>query len=203
MNSRLILMLTFIFLTTLSASVLTEPIAVPIESEVVAAEDDTRDGVEEGSFEGLDAKEDNIPAAIKLYSVLRVVDGDTIVIDKDGTKETVRMIGLDTPETVHPSKSVQCFGKEASNKTSELLAGRSVFLEMDEGEGERDKYRRLLAYVFRDDGVFVNLLLIQQGYAYEYTYAAPYRYQSQFKAAETQAADEQKGLWADGVCYDL
>lgn len=136
----------------------------------------------------------------ELYRVVRVIDGDTIVIDYQGAAESVRMIGIDTPETVHPSKPVQCFGQEASKKTREWLEGARVRLEVDPVEGERDKYRRLLGYIHREDGLFVNLELISQGYAYEYTYNTPYLYQAEFRAAEAEARAAARGLWAAGVC---
>lgn len=136
----------------------------------------------------------------QLYRVVSIVDGDTVVINKDGKDESVRMIGIDTPETVHPTKVVECFGKEASLKTKEWLEGRKVYLVVDEGEGERDRYRRLLGYVFRDDGFFVNLELIRQGYAFEYTYDLPYKYQKEFIDAENDVRKAKRGLWEDGVC---
>ncbi|OGG85844.1 hypothetical protein A2392_00275 [Candidatus Kaiserbacteria bacterium RIFOXYB1_FULL_46_14] len=136
------------------------------------------------------------------YKVLKVIDGDTIVIDIDGTSETVRMIGVDTPETVHPSKAVQCFGVEASDQTKAWLTGQSVKLETDSSQGERDKYGRLLAYVFRADNLFINQKLITEGFAYEYTYNLPYKYQAEFKAAEANARTDKRGLWAEGVCAE-
>jgi micrococcal nuclease len=134
------------------------------------------------------------------YAVLRVVDGDTIVVSIGGKSETVRLIGIDTPETVDPRKAVQCFGKEASDKTKELLAGQRVMLEKDPSQGERDKYGRLLAYVYRSDGLSINKYLVEQGYAHEYTYNAPYKYQAEFKAAEAEARQQGSGLWAPGAC---
>lgn len=134
------------------------------------------------------------------YAVVRVADGDTISASIDGKIETIRFIGIDTPETVDPRKAVQCFGKEASDKTKELLTGQRVMLEKDPSQGERDKYGRLLAYVYRADGLFVNEYLVAQGYAYEYTYNAPYKYQAQFKAAEAEARTQGRGLWAPGAC---
>lgn len=136
------------------------------------------------------------------YLVTRVVDGDTIVIDKNGVLETIRFIGIDTPETVHPTKSVECFGQESSAKTKSWLNNQMVLLEFDYSQGERDKYGRLLAYVFREDGLFVNLELLLQGYAYEYTYNLPYKYQEDFKTAEVEAGYEERGLWAPDVCND-
>lgn len=140
------------------------------------------------------------PDEQELYPVVRVIDGDTIVISKDGVNESVRMIGVDTPETVHPSKPVQCFGEDASLKTKEWLEGRMVNLVLDEEEGERDKYYRLLGYVYRDDGFFINLELIKQGYAYEYTYNLPYQHQAEFVEAEIEAKGAGRGLWDETIC---
>jgi micrococcal nuclease len=138
----------------------------------------------------------------ELYAVESVVDGDTIKIRMGEKIETIRFIGIDTPETVHPSKPVQCFGREASNKTKELLTGKNVRIETDDSQGKRDKYERLLAYVFLDDGTNVNKLLVSDGFAYEYTYNLPYKYQSEFKKAESDAKLNKRGLWADGVCSE-
>jgi micrococcal nuclease len=135
-----------------------------------------------------------------LYSVVSVVDGDTVKLSIDGTTQTIRLIGLDTPETVDPRKPVQCFGKEASNKAKELLTGRSVRLEVDASQGTLDKYGRTLGYIFRDDGLFYNKHMIEQGFAHEYTYNIPYKYQSEFKAAEKSARENQRGLWSPDTC---
>ena len=134
------------------------------------------------------------------YKVVSVIDGDTIKINLNGTTETLRLIGLDTPETVDPRKPVQCFGREASNKAKELLSGRQVRLETDPSQGDRDKYDRLLAYIYRDDGLLYNKYMIEQGYAHEYTYNTPYKYQTEFKTAETEARVGERGLWAPDVC---
>lgn len=134
------------------------------------------------------------------YSVTDIVDGDTIKISMDGSEETLRLIGIDTPETVDPRKPVQCFGKEASNKAKELLSGQRVRIEADPTQDTRDKYGRLLAYVYRDDGLFFNKTMIEQGYAYEYTYDVPYKFQSEFKTAEQTAKTNQRGLWSSSTC---
>lgn len=134
------------------------------------------------------------------FRVVKVVDGDTIAVDMNGTDETIRMIGINTPETVDPRKPVECFGKEASNKAKELLSGQWVELESDASQGERGKYGRLLRYVKIKNGLFYNLEIIKQGYAYEYTYNVPYKYQTEFKQAEDYAKNNKLGLWADGVC---
>ncbi len=118
----------------------------------------------------------------------------------DGKKETLRLIGIDTPETVDPRKPVQCFGKEASAKAKSLLSGKSVRLEADPTQGERDKYQRLLRYVFLEDGTNFDKLMISEGYAHEYTYNTPYKYQSEFKQAQKEAEASKVGLWADNAC---
>lgn len=137
-----------------------------------------------------------------LYDVVKVVDGDTITVNINGSNETIRLIGIDTPETVHPSKPVECFGIEASNKAKELLSDKSVFLEADSTQGERGKYGRLLRYVFLEDGTDFNDLMVREGYAYEYTYNLPYKYQEQFKQAEQEAKLKKRGLWSDGACEE-
>lgn len=135
-----------------------------------------------------------------LYLVDRVIDGDTIVSDINGELETIRLIGLDTPEIVDPRKIVQCFGKEASDKAKEILTGQKVRIETDPSQGARDKYGRLLAYIFLPNGTFFNKMMIEEGYGHEYTYRLPYKYQNEFKAAQVRARKDKTGLWADGIC---
>lgn len=125
--------------------------------------------------------------------VTRVIDGDTIEVDIDGSVYKVRYIGIDTPETVHPSEPIGCFGKEASDKNSELVAGKIVRLEKD--VSETDKYGRLLRYVWVGD-IFVNDYLVRQGYAYAYTYPPDVKYAEQFVQAQTEAIENNRGLWA-------
>ena len=135
-----------------------------------------------------------------LYQVTSVVDGDTIKVNIDGTIKTLRLIGIDTPETVDPRKPVQCFGLEASNRTKQLLLNKKVRLEADPSQGELDKYSRLLRYVYLEDGTFFNKKMITDGYAYEYTYNTSYKYQTEFKQAQIDAKNSKLGLWADGAC---
>jgi len=136
----------------------------------------------------------------KYFEVIKVVDGDTVDVKINGKTERLRLIGINTPETVDPRKPVECFGREASAKAKELLLNQKVFLEADDTQDERDKYGRLLRYLYREDGLFYNLEIIKQGYAYEYTYQVPYIYQQQFKAAEDYARENKLGLWAEGAC---
>ena len=134
------------------------------------------------------------------YDVIRVVDGDTIVIKKDGKNQTVRLIGINTPESVDPRRPVECFAVEASNYAKQLLTGKKVTLETDPTQDTYDRYQRLLAYVYLESGEHINLTMIQKGYAYEYTYNEPYIYQSAFKEAQQQAQHEQRGLWNPNAC---
>lgn len=134
------------------------------------------------------------------YRVIKVVDGDTFDVDIDGKAERLRMIGIDTPETVDPRKSVQCFGKEASNKAKEILTNQFVVLEADQTQGDRDKYGRLLRYAFLPDGTNYGLFMISEGYAHEYTYRYPYKYQNEFKEAQVLARQDNKGLWSPDTC---
>lgn len=135
-----------------------------------------------------------------LYPVSKVVDGDTITIDMNGKKETLRLIGINTPESVDPRRPVQCFGEEAAVKAKSILEHQRVRIELDPSQGERDKYSRMLAYVFLADGTNFNQTMIAEGYAYEYTYNKPYKYQSEFKAAQVRAKAAGLGLWAKGIC---
>ncbi|MCU0660398.1 MAG: thermonuclease family protein [Candidatus Pacebacteria bacterium] len=135
------------------------------------------------------------------YEVMRVIDGDTLDVSMDGAVVRLRLIGMNTPETVDPRKPVECFGTEASQKATSLLLGKKVSLVSDSSQGEKDKYDRLLRYVFLEDGTNFNLQMIKEGYAYEYTYGTPYAYQAAFKEAQQQAKDASAGLWG-AVCQD-
>jgi len=131
-------------------------------------------------------------------TVVRIVDGDTIVARLPGGEETVRLIGIDTPETVDPRKPVQCYGVEASDRTKALLPpGTRIRLERD--VESRDHFGRLLAYVHRvDDGTFVNLALAEEGYAQPLTIPPNVAYSARFAAAAADARVAGRGLW--GAC---
>ncbi len=132
--------------------------------------------------------------------VSSVIDGDTIKVVDNGVIENVRLLGIDTPETVDPRKPVQCFGKEASEKTKSILTGQFIRLEFDPTQGNKDTYGRLLRYVFLPGGTFINRFLVAEGYAHEYTYNTPYRYQKEFRAAEAAAREARLGLWNPATC---
>ena len=130
--------------------------------------------------------------------VVRVIDGATVDVDLDGTRERVRLIGVDTPESVAPERPVQCYGVEASDRTRSLLPeGTVVRLERD--EVGRDQYDRLLAYVYRaEDDLLVNLDLIEGGFADAVTYGDNEALYDTFVAAEASARADGVGLW--GAC---
>lgn len=124
--------------------------------------------------------------------IKRVVDGDTVVVVYQGREEKIRMIGVDTPETVDPRKPVEYFGREASAFTKKLLPpGIRVRLEFD--WEKRDKYGRMLAYVYKG-GMFVNAEIIKQGYGHAYT-RFPFRYLEDFRRYEREAREAGRGLW--------
>ena len=129
------------------------------------------------------------------YKVVRVIDGDTVKIDYNGKATNVRLIGVDTPETVHPNKPVEEYGKEASNFTKNLLLGESVYLRFD--IDKTDKYGRLLAYLYRaPDGLFVNLEIVRQGYGHAYT-QFPFKHMELFRHYGNRARTAGKGLYGD------
>ena|SRR3990172_5245263 len=126
--------------------------------------------------------------------VAKVVDGDTIQLSNG---KTVRLIGIDTPETVDPRRPVGCFGKEASNEAKSLLSDTQIILQKD--VSETDKYGRLLRYIFLplSDGriLFVNDYLVRAGFAKVLTYPPDVKYNEQFRQAEREAKEAGRGLW--------
>jgi|GEM_PF-1786016 len=134
-------------------------------------------------------------AARRVVLVARAVDGDTIEVERAGSTVAVRLIGIDTPETVHPSEPVECYGRAASHFTTESLEGRRVGLRFD--EEHFDQYERLLAYVFIDGALF-NHTLVARGYAEVSTYYPNKRYEDRLLAAEAAARRAARGMW--GAC---
>lgn len=132
-----------------------------------------------------------------ITTVTKVVDGDTIEIE-GGT--LVRYIGIDTPETKHPTKGIQCFGKEASEKNKALVEGKQVRLKKD--VSETDRYGRLLRYVYLHEPnatmspLFINEYLVQEGYAHAVTFPPDVAFVEQLRIAEQTARNEKKGLWS-------
>jgi micrococcal nuclease len=127
--------------------------------------------------------------------VERVVDGDTLLLQSG---ERVRLIGVDTPETKHPKKPVEYFGKEASAFTRRMVEGKRVRLEFDQAnavQGDKDRYGRTLAYVFLEDGTLLNAEIIKQGYGHAYT-QFPFSRMEEFRRLEREAREQGRGLWA-------
>lgn len=148
-----------------------------------------------------DTDENNVDVQEKkgktfLAKVVKVIDGDTVKIKlSNGNEETVRLLLVDTPETVHPTKSVQPFGPEASQFAKELMPANSE-VEVELGISERDKYGRLLAY-FYVDGKMVNKLLLEKGLArVAYVYAPNTKYVDEFEAIQKKAQTKEVGIWS-------
>lgn len=127
--------------------------------------------------------------AIEVAVVSAVIDGDTIELTD---KRRVRYIGIDTPETKHPSKGVECFGKESAQKNKELVEGKTITMQKD--VSETDKYKRLLRYVWVDD-LFINEFLVREGYALQSTFPPDVRFTELFKQAAEDARTYRRGLW--------
>jgi len=165
------------------------PAAIPITESLPTATASISPSASSSATQGLEGER---------VLVTEVIDGDTIRVN---SSLTVRLLGIDTPETVDPRRPVGCFGKEASNETKELLSGRGVILQKD--VSEVDKYKRLLRYVFlplqNGQTLFVNDYLVREGFAKVLTYPPDVKYNEQFRQAEKEAKEGRKGLW--GRCY--
>lgn len=165
----------------------------PANAPVTSAAEETQEGLEASvAFAG-----ETEESASEGYEVAKVIDGDTVVVRMAGKQETVRFIGIDAPET---GANAECYATEATEALKELIGGGNVRLEKDPTQGERDKYDRLLAYVFTEGGVNIALKLIEGGFAKEYTYSKTYTYQKEFKAAQKRAEGSRVGLWAPNAC---
>lgn len=139
------------------------------------------------------------PLINNTYLVSKVIDGDTFEIKVNGSTVRVRMVGIDTPETVDPRRPVGCFGKQASSETKRLIEGKRVVLTKD--VSETDKYNRLLRYVYLpiSDGenLFINDYLIRQGFAKTLTYPPDVKYDKRFLEAEREARENLRGMWGE------
>jgi micrococcal nuclease len=136
---------------------------------------------------------------VRQYVVQRVVDGDTVVLDMDGIRQTVRLIGIDTPEIVDPTRLPQCFGEEARAAAKVLLEGKTVSFETDPSQGAYDKYHRQLGYIELPGGEMYESYMLLHGFAREYTYQGhAYKHQKEFTADEVLAKSSKIGLW--GAC---
>jgi micrococcal nuclease len=136
----------------------------------------------------------NSQAPPGFYQVTYVSDGDTIEVLMNGQKETIRYIGVDTPETHDPRKPVQCFGRRASQYNKDLLGQHPVRLEADPLSTNRDRYDRLLRYVYLPDGRLVQAEIIKNGYGFAYT-SFPFTKSEDFIKFQKEARQQQLGLW--------
>jgi micrococcal nuclease len=140
----------------------------------------------------VEQSDNEVPALPGMFRVTKVIDGDTIEVLTETGVRRVRYIGIDTPETVHPNRQVECFGREASSKNKELVEGKWVRLEKD--INDTDRYGRWLRYVYVDD-IFINYILVAGGYAKVFTYPPDVKYSSVFLQAEREARLKGLGLW--------
>lgn len=135
--------------------------------------------------------------------VVRVVDGDTIEVRIDGGSEIekIRLLGINTPESVDPRRPVQCFGKEASKFAKQLMEGKRITLKEDVQADDRDKYGRLLRNILLEDGTDVNALLIKEGYAYAYvSFPLNKDRKAEMRRLEQEARTAKRGLWSPETC---
>jgi len=131
------------------------------------------------------------PAVVQ---VVRVIDGDTIQVCCIARKrEKVRYIGINTPETKHPTKGVEYYGQEAAEANRKLVEDKTVILTFD--VEQRDRYGRLLAYVFLEDGTFVNAWLVENGFAQVMTVPPNVKHQDLFLKLQREARETGRGLW--------
>lgn len=130
-----------------------------------------------------------------LHRVVDVVDGDTVKIDYRGTVESVRVVGIDSPETRHPSEPDECWGARSSAAAARLLVGKRVALVVDPTQGRRDAFDRLLGYLDVPGAGDFGLRMIRAGHAVEYTYDDAYQRQAQYRRAEQEARGSGRGLW--------
>ena len=129
------------------------------------------------------------------FRVTKFDDGDTVSVDMNGVNETIRFIGVDTPETHDPRKAVQCFGYAAAAYTKNLIGENPVRLAADPLNTNRDRYNRLLRYVYLPNGRLVNAEIIKAGYGFAYT-SFPMQKADEFRAYQKEARAQGKGLWS-------
>ncbi len=205
MNVRVWRMLFFLSATLnaalISASYLEQETLVDTEKMRVRTEQEYSGEVslDEKAKNEVDTNRATSAGSIEPAEVVRVVDGDTIVVRLARGERVVRVLGIDAPET-GPTTAAECMAEESTKKLNELLGTTPVLLEPDSTQSVEDVYGRLIAYVRRHDGVDVGLTLVQEGYAREYTYKTPYVRQSVYKAAEDEAVLAERGLWSPSLC---
>ena len=141
--------------------------------------------------------EEQVEKAEKIVvPLIRVVDGDTLKVFFQGKKERVRLIGINSPESVKPNEKPECFGVASKKHLEQMLQNQEmVLLEFDDSQGRRDRFGRLLAYGYLPNGESIEEVLLDRGYACEYRYRSDYRYKEKYKQIEKEAQKQKKGLW--------
>jgi micrococcal nuclease len=146
-----------------------------------------------GQYPEIFTPEAEVPAG--MYRVVSIEDGDTLTVDMNGVEERIRFIGVDTPETKDPRKVVQCFGHAATKFTKELVGTSHVSLVADKLSTNRDRYDRLLRYIYLPDGRLVQAEIIKEGYGFAYT-SFPFEKSEEFIKYQRTARIQNKGLWS-------
>jgi endonuclease YncB( thermonuclease family) len=135
-----------------------------------------------------------------LYTVTRVTDGDTITVEQNGTRDTVRILGIDAPE-MHYGGEPECFARESRVKTIELLLAKQITLIADPSQGDRDAYDRLLRFIELPNGKNFSEAMLEGGYARAYVHSVPHVLHEEFAAKENEAMRQKRGLW--GLCAEV
>jgi len=130
------------------------------------------------------------------YLVKKIIDGDTLVIEVENKEETIRMVGINAPE------SNECGGVESAKKLKVLLENKKIIIKRDETQDDKDIYGRTLRYVFLE-GVNINQKMVEDGWAKEYTYKTAYKYQSDFKKVQNEAKEKKLGIWEENFCQKI
>jgi micrococcal nuclease len=127
------------------------------------------------------------------YTVKTFLDGDTVIVDMGGVDETIRFIGVDTPETHKPNTPVECYGPLAAAYTKKRIGSSRIRLVADRLTTNRDRYNRLLRYVVLDDGTYLNKELVEKGYGFAYSF--PFAELRAYADAMEQSRQNKRGLW--------
>lgn len=138
------------------------------------------------------------------HTITRILDADTYAIQLCGIEESMRLIGINTPETRNTRTGVQCYGKEAAEKAKELLLGKKVRIETDptQSKNGRDMHGRLLVYIHLSDGKNFGEYMIAEGFAHEELYQKHYAHEEKFKEAQRRARASRKGMWHSDACAE-
>ncbi len=181
------LLLSLLLNVFLFSSLLKSPVAVAPEKIDCEQKDCT------------DQKDEVVYESGKTYPLMRVVDGDTIIVGFENATEYVRLIGIDAPE-MNDRGGTECYATESTKHLQDIAETGLVILDFDETQGMKDSYGRLLAYVRLPEGIDIGEQMLKDGYAREFTYHSTYARQNTYITAEESARNEKKGLWADTAC---